>query len=171
MNFYRGEKLRQGVEKNFREKCVTCKSAKNWVISFWVLGSWENWEMSNFSRQNGDTSKIGEKVERKISWKSQLNIISQVARVFDLFEFSRTFSVFGLSDLSREEIKTNVAAYLALFNQNAVKIRSKCSQNSVKMQPKFNENAVKMKSKCCQNEVKIQSKWSQNSVKIQPKCS
>ena len=41
--------------------------------------------------------------------------MSQVARVFDLLEFSRAFEVFGFLDLSSEEIKTNTAADSALF--------------------------------------------------------
>ena len=41
--------------------------------------------------------------------------ISQVACVLDLFEFSRAFCVFGFSDLSSKEIKTNTDADSALF--------------------------------------------------------
>ena len=37
--------------------------------------------------------------------------------VFDLFEFSRAFCVFGFSELSSKEIKTNAAADSALFQR------------------------------------------------------
>ena len=42
---------------------------------------------------------------------------SQVAGVFDLFEFSRAFCVFGFSGLSSKEIKTNSAADPAPFQR------------------------------------------------------
>ena len=41
--------------------------------------------------------------------------MSQVASVFNLFEFSRAFCDFRLSGLSSNAIKTNVAADSALF--------------------------------------------------------
>ena len=62
---------------------------------------------------------MGHKKIKKL-FKSQSTIIqriSQVAGVFDLFEFSRAFSVFGFSDLSSKEIKTNAAAISALFQR------------------------------------------------------
>ena len=49
----------------------------------------------------------------------------------------------------------------------AVKIQSKCSQNSAKIQSKCSQNAVKIQAIFSQNSVKIQPKSSHNSVKIQ----
>ena len=43
--------------------------------------------------------------------------ISLVTSVVNLFEFFRAFEVFGFSDLSSEEIKTNAAANSALFQR------------------------------------------------------
>ena len=40
---------------------------------------------------------------------------NSVCIVFELFEISRTFYVFGFSDLSGKEIKTNAAANSAFF--------------------------------------------------------
>ena len=57
------------------------------------------------------------------------------------------------------------------FSQNTIKIRSKCRQNTVKIQSKYRQNVVKKRPKYGQNTVKIQSKYSQNSDKMQLKYS
>ena len=50
------------------------------------------------------------------------------------------------------------------FWPNLGLLRSKCSQNEVKMQSKFSQNAVKTQSKCSQNAVRMQSEYSQNAL-------